>query len=123
MVEALWCTKESGVFSPQVKNERLKWFSDNYNVVRILSTGSRQLQLHALALKIFSVCVANQIRLESEWISRGENEQGDFISRIEDFDDRKLDPTGFAKTDTQWGPHTIDRFADVYNRQIKIFNL
>jgi len=34
-----------------------------------------------------------------------------------------LDPIEFAKLDALWGPHTIDRFADVYNRQIDRFNL
>ena len=28
----------------------------------------------------------------------------------------------FAKLDALWGPHTIDRLADVYNRQIDRFN-
>lgn len=106
----------------KLRNERLKWFSDNQNVVRILTTGSRRPQLHALALNIFTICVANQIRLEPEWIPRSENEQADFISRIEDYDDWMLDPKEFASIDNLWGPHTIDRFADVYNRQTDRFN-
>ena len=32
-------------------------------------------QLHTLALNIFSVCVANQIRLEPEWLPREESLQ------------------------------------------------
>ena len=108
--------------APKLKNERLKWFSDNQNVVRILTTGSRRPQLQALAFNVFSICVANQIRLEPEWIPRGLNEQADFISRIEDFDDWKLDPREFTKIDVLWGPHTIDRFADVHNKQLERFN-
>ena len=66
--------------------------------------------------------MANQIRLEPEWIPRSENEHADFISTIEDFDDWKLDPKEFAKINNLWGPHSIDRFADVYNRQTERFN-
>ena len=28
----------------------------------------------------------------------------------------------FADLDKRWGPHTIDRFADTYNRQVPRFN-
>ena len=61
----------------KLKHERLKRLSDNQNVVRILTTGSRQPQLQALALNVFTVCMTNQIRLEPEWIPRSENEQAD----------------------------------------------
>ena len=60
--------------------------------------------------------MTNQIILEPEWIPRSENEQVDFISRTEDFDDWKLDRKEFAKIDNLWGLHSIDRFADMYNR-------
>ena len=106
----------------KLKGERLRWFSDNQNVVRILLTGSRQPPLHAIALNIFTLCLSHQIHLEPEWIPRGENEQADFISRILDFDDWMLDPVMFAELDHEWGPHTIDRFADMHNAQLDRFN-
>ena len=31
---------------PMLKNERIQWFSDNQNVVRILQAGSRKVELH-----------------------------------------------------------------------------
>ena len=52
-----------------------------------------------------------------------ENEQTDFISRIFDFDDWMLDPVTFTELDHEWGPHTIDRFADMHNTQLDRFNL
>ena len=105
-----------------LKNERLRWFTDNQNVVRILTVGSKKPQLQTLALNILSVCLGNQIRLEPEWLPREENSQADLISRIIDYDDWRLDPLVFADLDKRWGPHTIDRFADTYNRQIPRFN-
>ena len=64
--------------------------------------------------------LSHQIHLEPEWIPRGQNEQADFISRILDFDNWMLDPLMFAELDHEWGPQTIDRFADMYNAQLDI---
>ena len=75
-----------------------------------------------LALNIFSVCLANQIRLEPEWLLREENLQADFISRIVDYNDWRLDPVVFADLVKRWGPHTIDQFAGTYNGQISCFD-
>ena len=44
--------------APKLNNERLWWFSDNKNVVNILTTGSRQPILQSLALNIFSAYLA-----------------------------------------------------------------
>ena len=64
-----------------------------------MTVGSIKLQLETLALNIFSVCLANQIRLEPEWLLREENLQIDLISRIVDYDDWRLDPVVFADLD------------------------
>ena len=107
---------------PNLSNSRLKWFSDNQNVVNILTTGSKRPQLHTIALNVFNICLYHQIHLEPEWIPRNENEQADYISRIIDLDDWMLDPQVFPELDVRWGPHTVDRFADVYNKQLSRFN-
>ena len=39
-----------------------------------------------------------------------------------DFDDWMLNPEIFREIDARWGPHTVDRFADGYNRQLERFN-
>ena len=46
------------------------WFTVNQNVARILQVGSKKPQLHALALKVFSLSLQHHIRLEPEWIPR-----------------------------------------------------
>ena len=38
-------------------NHRVRWFTDNQNVARILTVGSKKAQLHELAIKIFSLAV------------------------------------------------------------------
>lgn len=68
------------------------------------------------------MCIANQIQLEPEWVPREENVVADTISRIVDYDDWHLDPLIFNWLDHAWGPHDVDRFADNYNTQLKLFN-
>ena len=55
-------------------NHRVRWFTDNQNVVRILQVGSKKPALHAVSRKIFILCIHNQIQLEPEWIPRELNE-------------------------------------------------
>ena len=70
---------------------------------------------------MFSVCVANQTRLEPEWLPREENTQANLINKIIDYDDWRLVPALFADLE-KWGVHTIARFTDAYNRQVPHFN-
>ena len=103
-------------------NHRVRWFTDNQNVVRILQVGSKKPALHAVSRKIFILCIHNQIHLEPEWIPRELNERADYLSRIIDLDDWCLNPIIFNRVDKVLGRHTIDRFADFYNKQTPRFN-
>ena len=55
--------------------------------------------------------------VELEWVPREENKTADYISRMVDQDDWILKPAVFKVLDTRWGPHTIDRFADMHNHR------
>ena len=109
-------------FQTFLKNERVRWFSDNQNVVRIVQYGSRKPTLQAEALAIFSVCMRNLIRIEPEWIPREQNKFADYLSRLVEYDDWMLNPEVFSMLDAKWGPHTVDRFANSANRQVVRFN-
>ena len=106
----------------KLTNARIRWFTDSQNVARILEVGSRKPQLHAVALKVFSLSVQYQIRLVPEWIPRELNVRADYLSCIVDHDDWLLNPVVFAQLDAIWGPHTVDRFASFHNRQLPRFN-
>lgn len=95
--------------TPKLSNSRLRWFSDNQNVIKILTTGSKRSQLHAISLNIFNVCLHYQVHLEPEWIPRSENEQADYLSRIVDLDDWMLNSQVFVELDARWGPHSYSR--------------
>ena len=103
-------------------NSRVKWFTDNQNVVRIIKVGSRLPELQVLALSIFRTAFANNIYLEPEWLPREENQVADEFSRIIDVDDWMINPSIFAWVDYFWGPHTVDRFANCHNAQLDRFN-
>ena len=44
-------------FQSKLKHERIRWFTDNQNVVRIVQFGSSKPSLQAEVLDIFSICV------------------------------------------------------------------
>ena len=103
-------------------NMRVRWFSDNQNVVHILEVGSQQPDLQTELLKIVEVCMQHNIRMEPGWIPKEENQLADYFCRIVDLDDWQLDVEAFRFLNSLRGPHTIDRFADHYNAQLDRFN-
>ena len=109
-------------FSTKLKSQRIRWFTDNQNVVRILQVGSKSPHLQEVAVRVLAVMIRHQIRIEPEWIPREENEMADYCSRIIDSDDWMLNPELFSMLDDLWGPHTVDRFANADNTQIERFN-
>ena len=106
----------------KLTNERVRWFTDNQNVVRILMVGSRKPDLQAEALAVFSISLAHHLHIEPEWVPRKNNETADYLSRIVDYDDWSLSQSTFKELDEHWGPHTVDRFASYYNTKLPRFN-
>ena len=78
--------------------------------------------LQVVALKVFSLALQNQIRMEAEWIPRNLNERADYLSRIIDYDDWQLNPSVFSALYKHWDPHSVDRFASFHNCQMPRFN-
>lgn len=111
-----------GSVAGRLANHRVRWFTDNQNVVRIITVGSRIEELQAQAMIIFKLALCHQISIEPEWIPREQNELADYISRIIDYDDWSINPAVFGMLDAYWGPHTVDRFAHDQNAQLERFN-
>ena len=108
--------------SKLLRDNKVKWFTGNQNVVRIIKVGSRKDELQQLALNIFRTSMSNNITLEPEWIPRNENQIADELSRVVDYDDWGLNSKVFAWLDSLWGPHTVDRFASSHNAQLYQYN-
>ena len=109
-------------FQNQLKGKVVKWFTDSLNCVHIVQSGSSKKLLHELSLSIFSICIKNGISLDIQWIPRDKNSRADEISRIFDYDDWGVSQNFFQFIDDMFGPHTVDRFADLNNKKIEIFS-
>ena len=111
-------------FDPNIAGHRLRWYTDNQNVVRVIRVGSMIKELHELAVDIFfSLSKHREIQLDVDWIPRDQNVAADrLVSRITDYDDYSVHDDVFMRLDTLWGPHSIDRFACSYNAKLPRFN-
>lgn len=56
--------------SHELAGKRVKWFTDNKNVVSILNKGSMKEDLQNTALGVYKFCLINGILLDIEWIPR-----------------------------------------------------
>ena len=108
-------------FGPLLSGSHVKWFTDNQAAAKIVEIGSMKFDLHRLAIEIFQSCMSKNIKLDIEWIPRSENEKADAISRFLDTDDWQLSEEFFQMLENRWGPHTIDCFANYYNRKLARF--
>ncbi|KXJ10028.1 Integrase/recombinase xerD-like [Exaiptasia diaphana] len=106
----------------QLRNKKVKVFTDNQGAARIVSIGSSKAHLQRVALDIFQICLRNNIVLEAQWIPRSENEKADLLSRFLDKDDWSVPSSVFNLLNHKWGPFTIDRFTSYYNAQLPRFN-
>ena len=109
-------------FLPLLKGHTIKWYTDNQSVARFVEVGSMKEDLQCLALRIFSMCLLSCITLEVEWIPRSANDRADFLSRIVDYDDWRVNRDYFLLAEEKWGPHSVDRFANHENTQLPRFN-
>ena len=69
----------SDYIDDKLANQRIHWFTDNQNVVRILSTGSRCLSLKQEALAICNISITCRVRIEPKWIAREVNQQEQYL--------------------------------------------
>ena len=82
----------------------VKWFTDNQNVPRIVSSCSRG------------------ISIEMEWIQRIQNDKAAFLSHNCNTDDWGFSRNTFQNSDLVWGSYSIDRFANYLNTKLPRVN-
>lgn len=66
---------------------RVRCFTDNRIVVRIVLVGSMVKDLHDFALDVFLLASQRNIQFDVNWLPREQNSQADFVSKIIDCDD------------------------------------
>ena len=102
-------------YAAKLRGHRVRWFSDNQNVVRVIQVGSRKEHLQDGAMSIYEVCMRYGIKLEVDWIPRSLNDKADYLSRIIDYDDWKICSEVFHYLYSMWGPHAVHNFASPSN--------
>ena len=74
-----------------------------------------------MAVKIFDLCIQNDISLEIEWVPRSQNVAAYFYSKLFDFDDWAVQDVYFNYFNKLWGPFSCDIFADENNHKTQRF--
>ena len=103
-------------FNDNLAGHRVRWNTDNQNVVRIVQFGSMIEELQEFALDIFLFASSHNIRLDLTWIPRDQNSEADHFSKVVDIDDYSVHDGVFIHLDG-----LLDRFASNYNAKLPRF--
>ena len=80
-----------------------------------------KLDLHHLAISIFSFCFNHNTELDIQWIPRTCNEEADYLSKIFDYDDWAITWKTFHLLNNSFRAYTVDCFADHKNHKLPKF--
>jgi hypothetical protein len=104
-----------------LRGNRVKWFTDNQSVSRIVPKGSMVQDLQHIAYDIYRYCVQNSVTIEMEWIPRSQNEMSDYLSKIVDHDDWGISFKILNMLHDKWGVLQIDWFASDHNAKLPTY--
>ena len=106
-----------------LSNSTITCYTHGQYVSGIVLKGSQIYELQMIiALSILNICMSNEIDIHTVWIPRIENQRADFLSRIIDIDDWGTTVDFFQLLDCLWGPHTVDKFANMNNTKLLRLN-
>ena len=110
-------------FKDSIKNKHVQILSDNVTAVAMVNhLGGQCWSLTQVAQAIWSLAYENNIMVTAKYIE-GVFNTSDSLSRIKYSPySWKLHPAIFRMLDRIWGNHTIDRFADMINHQVPVYN-
>jgi hypothetical protein len=97
-------------------------YTDSANTQIISMQGSPKPDLNDIAAEIFLFCLKHAIFLKVRWVPREWNERADELSKLRALDDWCLHADWFRHFDRLWGPHTVDRMANMSNTHVPVFN-
>jgi hypothetical protein len=110
-------------FHLHVKGASIDHRSDNVVTIANLNKfGGPNLELSKLVHEIHSSLITIGAHIHSRFIPGHANHQADTLSRLPDRYEWKLNPMTFRTLNKLWGPHTVDRFASLLNRQLPRYN-
>lgn len=110
-------------FKAQLTGKHIQILSDNITTVAYINhLGGTSVLLNKIATNIWMYCYEIQVSLEAKHLSGVLNVEADRLSRLESTYSWTMHPAIFRMVDKLWGPHTVDRFADVNNHLLPIYN-
>jgi hypothetical protein len=115
--------KQLEVEGPWAKTTSLYWITDSQNLVVFLTKGSRKLHIQVLLLQVLKLARRLNIVLVPIHLLRDDPriQIADAGSKIPDSDDWSVDSENFSRIEEQFGPFTIDLFADQSNHKTDRF--
>lgn len=97
--------------------------TDNVSAAAYINhLGGPSRELTQLASAIWTEANNQSMSVKAKYLAGVDNVAADRLSRLSDKYEWKLHPRLFAYIDKLWGPHTMDRFATLANRQLLNFN-
>jgi len=110
-------------FERTLSGQRLRILTDNMTVKAELTRGgSKDPVRRDLVRQIWKWSVRVDVLFSIEWIPGSSNDVADRESRATPYDDWAVRREVFRVLDMRWGPHSVDRLADSFNRQTARFN-
>ena len=108
---------------PLRENTTMYWLSDSENLVGFLTKGSRKQTIQELVLEVLSIARESNLHLVPIHLRREDPriQMADAGSKIPDSDDWSVDDETFKELERQFGPFTIDLFAEENNFKVGKF--
>ena len=107
---------------PILTGHKVRWYTDNQKVTRIINRGSTKPDLQTLAEEIVNLCNHHRVSVIPVWVPRDNNHFADYLSKLTDVNDWGIHSDIYQWLNTLWGPFTVDRFATWYNTKCIRFN-
>jgi hypothetical protein len=110
-------------FGPRLKNKSVQVVTDNISAMAYINhMGGPSLELTNLAKNIWATANQFGIRLTATYLAGCLNVEADYLSRLSTQYEWTLHPRLFQYIQRRWGPHTIDRFANMGNHVLPKYN-
>jgi hypothetical protein len=110
-------------FLPHLASRDILLHEDNEAVYYVMAgLTSRSPDMKHELRRLLNFLDRNNIHIRSRYIISAANTWANKLSHHLDSDDWQLDPSVFHEMDTQFGPHTIDRFASALNTLFPRYN-
>lgn len=97
--------------------------SDNSSTVAYINNGGGRVEkLNTIAKQIWQLCINFNCNLQAEWIAGVDNQEADYLSRVFEWNNFRINPSYFEYINQCWGPFSIDRMASWQNTVLPRFN-